>query len=190
MPGANKGGFAQDRMMGTSRGMIGAGGQGAQARRGDAALALVALACLAWGWRHRGDAALDPHAWPGYLLGLGGSLLMLLVLGFSWRKRVPHGWLSVGTWYDLHAVFGLLGAVAVLIHARFAWGSINSSFALAATGLVVLSGLTARYALGPARRSGSRAGRALVEAWHYLHVPLYIVLVIAVLVHVYMAHAY
>jgi hypothetical protein len=178
--------------MGKTAGMIGAraGREAAPSRIADGGVALLALGCLGWGWRHRGDAALDPHAWPGYLLGLGGSLLMLLVLGFSWRKRRRGGWLSVAAWYDLHALFGLFGAVAVLIHARFAWGSINSSFALGATGLVLLSGLVARYALGPARRSAHRRGSGLVEAWHYLHLPLYGVLGIAVLVHVYMAHAY
>jgi len=162
----------------------------AQSRRADASAALLALALLGWGWWHRGDAALDPHAWPGYLLGLGGSLMMALVLGFSWRKRVSGGRTSVAAWYEWHCLLGLVGAVAVLVHARFAWGSINSSFATVATGLVVLSGVVARYALGPARRSGHRWGSGLVEAWHFLHVPLYGVLVIAVIVHIYMAHAY
>ena len=156
----------------------------------DIAAVALALALLAWGWRARGDDALDPHRWPGYLLGLVGSLMMLALLGFSWRKRVPAGPGSVAAWYNAHVLLGLFGAVAVVTHARFAWGSLNSSFALAATGLVVLSGAIARYALGPARRSGARWGTVLVEAWHYLHVPLYFVLTGAVLLHVYMAHAY
>ena len=120
------------------------------------ACAVIALAALAWGWRGRADPALDPHRWPGYLLGLTGSLMMLAVLGFSWRKRLAAGRWSVGAWYNAHVLLGLFGAVLVVIHARFAWGSINSSFALAATVLVVGSGLIARYALGPARRSGNR----------------------------------
>jgi len=156
----------------------------------DLALAAIVAAVLAWGWRDRHDQALDPHAWPGYLLGLGGSLAMLLVLGFSVRKRAPAGRVSVGWWYNAHIVLGLFGAAAVVIHARFAWGSINSSFALAATLLVVASGLIARYLVAPARRSANRWCLWLVETWHYLHVPLYMVLVLAVIVHVYMAHAY
>lgn len=156
----------------------------------DGAVAALALALLGWGWCARDDDALDPHRWPGYLLGLVGSLMMLALLGFSWRKRVPTGPGSVAAWYNAHVLLGLFGAVAVVIHARFAWGSLNSSFALAATGLVVLSGLIARYALGPARRRGGRWATVLVEAWHYLHVPLYVVLTAAVLLHVYMAHAY
>ena len=85
---------------------------------------------------------------------------------------------------------GLFGAAAVVIHARFAWGSINSTFALMASLLIVASGLAARYLLGPARRSGNRWFRKLAEGWHYLHVPPSMVLVPAVIVHVYMAHPY
>lgn len=156
----------------------------------DLVVAALVIVTLGWGWATRADPALDPHGWPGYLLGLGGSLAMLAVLGFSWRKRVGAGRIAVGSWYNAHILLGLAGPLAVLVHARFAWGSINSSFALGATLLVVASGLLARYGLGPARASGNRGVIALVEAWHYLHAPLYMVLVVAVLVHVYMAHAY
>ncbi|MEI6642511.1 MAG: pyridine nucleotide-disulfide oxidoreductase [Novosphingobium sp.] len=156
----------------------------------DLAVAAAALAVLRWGWLHRADPALDPQAWPGYLMGLGGALAMLMVLGFSLRKRARTGRVPVSRWYNAHILLGLSGAVAVVIHARFAWGSINSSFALAATLLVVASGLVARYLLGPARRSGNRWLLAPAEAWHYLHVPPSLVLVPAVIVHVYMAHAY
>lgn len=156
----------------------------------DGLVGACVLALLAWGWRMRADPMLGPHAWTGYLFGLGGSLMMLALLGFSVRKRMASGRFTVGWWYHAHVLLGLFGAVAVVIHARFAWGSINSSFALAATLLVVASGLVARYALGPARRSGGRWGRLFAETWHYLHVPLYMVLVIAVILHVYMAHAY
>jgi hypothetical protein len=156
----------------------------------DIAVGVPVLAALGWGWLGRTDPALDPHGWPGYLLGLIGSLMMAAVLGFSWRKRTVSGRVAVGTWYNAHILLGLFGPVLVLIHARFAWGSINSSFALAATVLVVGSGLVARYALGPARRSGNRWAVTMAEAWHFLHLPLYVVLVLAVLLHVYMAHAY
>ena len=153
---------------------------------GDGAVAALVLGALAWGWATRRDEALDPHGCPGYLIGLAGTVMMLFAIGFSWRKRVAQGRVTVAWWYNAHVLLGLFGPVAVLVHARFAWGSINSSFALAAMGLVVASGLVARYALGPARRKGRR----WAEAWHYLHAPLCMVLVMAVIVHVYMAHAY
>ncbi len=156
----------------------------------DLAVAAAVLGVLASGWHHRANPALDPHAWPGYLMGLGGALAMLAVLGFSLRKRARAGRVPVSRWYNAHILLGLFGAAAVLIHARFAWGSINSSFALAATLLVTASGFTARYLLGPARRSSSRWFRMLIEGWHFLHVPPSMVLVPAVIVHVYMAHAY
>jgi hypothetical protein len=156
----------------------------------DFAVAALVLAVLAWGWQHRADPALAPHAWPGYLMGLGGALAMLAVLGFSLRKRARAGRVPVSGWYNAHILLGVFGAAAVVIHARFAWGSINSSFALAATLLVTASGITARYLLAPARRSSNRWFRKLVEGWHFLHVPPSMVLVPAVIVHVYMAHAY
>ena len=177
-------------MVGTSATLDDNGPRRASGAWPDLAVWAVATALLGWGWHIRADPALDPHAWPGYLLGLVGSLMMLGVLGFSWRKRLQAGRGSVGAWYDAHVLLGVFGALAVLVHSRYAWGSINSSFALAATGLVVISGLVARYALGPARRSNNRWGTALVGTWHYLHVPLYMVLVVAVILHVYMAHAY
>jgi hypothetical protein len=170
-------------MSGTA-GMI---GQEGRAGWVDFAVAIAVLALLGWGWAWRAEPALDPHRWPGWLLGLGGSLMMLGALGFSWRKRVVRGRGSVSGWYHAHILLGLFGPVAVLVHARFAWGSINSSFALAATGLVVISGLIARYALPVARRQGWAGA---VEAWHYLHLPLYAVLIVAVLLHVFWAHAY
>ncbi len=156
----------------------------------DAAIGVVALALLAWGWHGRADPALDPHGWPGYLLGLGGALMMLLVLAYSLRKRVQRGRWSVGWWYHAHVLLGLFGPVAVLVHARFGWRSINAGFALIAMLLVVGSGLIARYALPWAHRSAHAWARSLTGMWHYLHVPLFIVLGLAVLVHVFMAHAY
>ena len=156
----------------------------------DMAVAAAVLGVLASGWQHRADPALGPHAWPGYLMGLGGALAMLTVLGFSLRKRARAGRVTVSRWYNAHILLGLFGAAAAVIHARFAWGSLNSSFALAATLLVTASGITARYLLAPARRSRNRWFGKLVEGWHFLHVPPSMVLVPAVIVHVYMAHAY
>ncbi|EGD57994.1 FAD-dependent pyridine nucleotide-disulfide oxidoreductase [Novosphingobium nitrogenifigens DSM 19370] len=198
----------------------------------DGVVAMTVLVALGLGWQHRGDAVFDPRGWPGYLLGLCGSLAMLLVLCFSIRKRlgaVTRARRSVGWWYNAHILLGLAGPLAVLCHARFAWGSINSSFALGATLLVVASGVSGRYLLGAGRRLRARMAGALAvaeadlaaagegsemrlarrrrnaarraagiaaaldragEVWHYAHIPLFMVLVPAVLLHVYMAHAY
>jgi hypothetical protein len=156
----------------------------------DVGVGLAALAGLAWGWHTRADPALDPHGWTGWWLGLVAALLMAAVGGFSWRKRVAAGHGSVAWWYNVHILCGLAGVDLALIHARFAWGAINSNFATVACVLVVISGLVARYALAPARRSGNRVIMALADSWHYAHLPLFLVLVLAVLLHVYMAHAY
>jgi hypothetical protein len=187
----NRGGFAeQDIVMDGAAGTIGNGGADHATRlRGawvDRLVAALVLAGLVWGWMTRSEAALDPHGWPGYLIGIAGTLMMVSAVGLSWRKRRAQARVTVAWWYNTHVVLGLFGPVLVLVHARFAWGSINSSFALGVMGLVVASGLIARYLLGPARRNGAR----WAEAWHYCHAPLCLVLVMAVIVHVYMAHAY
>ena len=147
---------------------------------------LPAIALLGWGWATRGDAWLGPQGWPGWLAGLAGALMMLATMGHAWRKRQPGARAAVGWWYHAHVVLGLIGPVLVLIHARFAWRSINAGFALWAMIAVVLSGVIGRHALGPARRRGLWPA----DLWHYLHVPLFAVLAGAVIVHVYMAHAY
>ncbi|WP_420383111.1 hypothetical protein [Novosphingobium sp.] len=172
--------------MGSAAPVIGKGGAGIPARLVDGVVAAVVVAGLAWGWSTREQASLDPHGWPGYLIGIAGTVMMVAAAGLSWRKRRAQGRISVGAWYNAHVLLGLFGPVLVLVHARFAWGSINSSFALGAMGLVITSGLFARYGLGPARRRGLR----WAELWHYGHAPLCMVLVLAVIVHIYMAHAY
>lgn len=158
----------------------------AQAPALDALIWVPAALLLGWGWSTRGDPALGPHGWPGYLAGLFGALMMLATLGHSLRKRQMRARLSVAWWYNLHVVLGVFGPVLVLIHARFAWRSINAGFALWAMLAVVASGVIGRYLLAPARRRGA----GLADGWHYAHLPLFVVLAGAVLVHVYMAHAY
>jgi len=156
----------------------------------DALVGLITLAGLAWGWQTRADPALAPQGWPGWWIGLVAALLMAASGAFSWRKRVATARGSVAAWYNAHILCGLAGADLALTHARFAWGAINSNFASVAAVLVVISGLIARYALAPARRSSSGVLAALAEGWHYAHLPLFAVMVMAVLLHVYMAHAY
>ena len=156
----------------------------------DLVIGVAAMSLLGWGWATRYDPRYDPSGWTGYWIGLGGTLAMVAVLGFSWAKRRPSGRISVPAWYRVHLVLGVFGPVAVLVHARFGWRAINSGVALAAMLLVVGSGLVARYALGPARRSRFAPARRVAELWHYLHVPLGLVLVMAVIAHVYMVHAY
>lgn len=154
----------------------------------DIPVAAAALVLLATGWSLRAAPISDPRGWPGWWLGLAGALMMLGIAGFSVAKR-RRGARLAPVWYRAHLLLGLGGPIAVITHARFGWQSVNAGFTLVLTLLILASGLVARYVLPRARRAGGVAAR-IAAAWHYAHAPLYALLVPAVLLHVYMAHAY
>lgn len=114
-----------------------------------ASLLVGGLVCslLGYGWLHRADAWINPEHGIGYKLGILGGSMMLLLLVYPFRKRIRFlsaiG--SVGFWFRFHMLLGLLGPVAILYHARFSWGALNSAVALAAMLVVSGSGLIGRY---------------------------------------------
>lgn len=99
------------------------------------------------GWRNREDSYLIAESGDGYLLGIVGGTLMLLLLLYPLRKkaRFMRGMGAIKHWFRAHMVFGVLGPVCVLFHANFQLGSVNSNFALACMLLVAGSGLVGRY---------------------------------------------
>lgn len=107
---------------------------------------LCALA-LAWGQRLRDELYFSPKGELGYGLGVFGTACMLLLLGYSLRKRLPQlaplG--SIRGWFQFHMVLGLVGPTAVLFHCNFQVGSVNSGVALACVLLVAGSGLIGRF---------------------------------------------
>ncbi|MFC3173666.1 hypothetical protein ACFOD9_05320 [Novosphingobium bradum] len=108
---------------------------------------LVAGAIL-YGWLHRHDPWINPEHGLGYALGIVGGSLMLILLAYPVRKRVrpaSRAMGSVGFWFRLHMLLGLIGPLAILYHARFSWGALNSAFALGAMIVVSGSGLIGRY---------------------------------------------
>lgn len=151
-------------------------------------LAVLVAGALGWGWWHRDASPIDPHVGLGYALGITGGTMMLTTLGFAAAKRFGRRGEDHATrgWYRVHVVLGLLGPLAILYHARFHWGALNSSFALATMLVVTLSGLVGRFA---ATRSAGPVGRVLA-LWHFLHLPLFGLLVVAALLHVLMVHWY
>jgi len=102
---------------------------------------------LLLGWWQRDNSYLVAESGPGYALGIIGGSLMLLLLLYPLRKRIRalHGMLSMKFWFRLHMICGLLGPLAILYHANFGLGSINSAVALACMLLVAGSGLIGRY---------------------------------------------
>lgn len=94
----------------------------------------------------RDENHLSPDFGPGYALGFFGASCMLLLLGYSARKRLR----AIGSlgplrhWFGVHMLLGILGPVAILFHANFRLGSQNSTVALACMLLVAASGLVGR----------------------------------------------
>lgn len=117
--------------------------------RGVSLLVLAGVAAaVAYGWLHRHERWIDPEHGIGYVLGIVGGSLMLLLLAYPLRKRVRPSSRAVGTvgfWFRLHMLLGLLGPLAILYHARFSWGALNSAFALGAMIVVSTSGLVGRF---------------------------------------------
>jgi hypothetical protein len=105
------------------------------------------VAALWIGWSGRNDSGLTPESGLGYWLGITGSTLMLLVLVYPLRKRMP-SWRAIGTvpfWFRAHMVLGISGCVLVLWHANFTLGAINSNVALITMLVVTTSGIFGWY---------------------------------------------
>jgi hypothetical protein len=111
-------------------------------------IAVVVILCV--GWLNRDDNGLTPKSGVGYLLGIVGSLLMLLLLVYPLRKRM-RSLRVIGTvafWFRAHMTLGVFGSVLILWHANFRLGSINSNVALVTLLIVGISGVCGRYLYG------------------------------------------
>jgi len=90
---------------------------------------------------------LTPQDGLGYALGIIGGSLMILMLVYPLRKRIP-GLAVIGTvrfWFRLHMVLGIAGPIAILYHSNFSLGATNSNVALFCMLIVSGSGLVGRY---------------------------------------------
>lgn len=107
---------------------------------------VVALFLLR-GWSLRDHDLIDAEYGIGYLLGIVGGTMMLLLLLYPLRKRIV-GLSFLGPIkhiFRLHMIFGVLGPVLILFHANFQWGALNSNIALICMLTVAGSGLLGRY---------------------------------------------
>jgi len=102
---------------------------------------------LTLGWMRRGDNYLTAENGTGYMLGILGGSLMLVLLLYPLSKRIKlfTRWIPIRYWFGIHMSFGVLGPAMVLLHSNFKLGSINSSIALFSMLLVAGSGLIGRY---------------------------------------------
>jgi len=90
---------------------------------------------------------LTPQDGLGYALGIIGGSLMILMLVYPLRKRIP-GLAVIRTvrfWFRLHMVLGIAGPIAILYHSNFSLGATNSNVALFCMLIVSGSGLVGRY---------------------------------------------
>jgi len=112
-------------------------------------IAFLALAVLAGAaWMVLRLRPFEPGSAVGYNLGLAGGLMMLALLGYPVRKRVPvlRRLGSMKPWFQAHMVLGILGPVLVVFHTTFTVASVNAMVALACMVVVSSSGLIGRYA--------------------------------------------
>ena len=112
-------------------------------------LVLLALsgAALFWGWQQRGEGNLTAETGIGYVLGIVGASMMLALLLYPLRKRLP-GLRVIGSvrgWFRVHMILGLTGPVLIVLHSNYKLGSLNSSIALVSMLIVALSGLIGRF---------------------------------------------
>lgn len=99
------------------------------------------------GWLHRADGTINAEQGIGYVFGIVGGSLMLIMLLYSLRKRIRimRNLGATRHWFRMHMLFGVIGPTLILYHANFRHGSLNSTVALYCMILVAASGLVGRF---------------------------------------------
>ena len=102
---------------------------------------------LYWGWTHRERHYLTPQEGTGYLLGIVGASLMLVLTLYPARKhlRFMRHFGPTRHWFRMHMLLGIAGPIAILYHCNFSTGATNSNIALFSMIVVASSGLVGRY---------------------------------------------
>ena len=108
---------------------------------------LAVVAALVFGVYLPTSSYLTPQSGLGYALGIAGGSLMLLLLLYPVRKRMPRARYvgSTRAWFRLHMTLGILGPALILFHSNFSLGATNSNVALTCMLIVSGSGLFGRY---------------------------------------------
>ncbi|MCK4833268.1 MAG: pyridine nucleotide-disulfide oxidoreductase [Gammaproteobacteria bacterium] len=108
---------------------------------------LALITVLYFGWMQRDDNYLSAETGTGYLLGITGGSLMILLLLYPLSKRLSllTKLIPIRYWFGVHMLFGIIGPVMILFHSNFHLGSTNSNIALISMLLVAGSGLIGRY---------------------------------------------
>ena len=102
------------------------------------------------GWLVPLDRYLSPRSGVGYWLGIFGGSLMIALLIYPARKRMP-SLAPIGSprlWFKIHMAMGVIGPLCILYHSTYRLGAANSNVALFSMLIVAGSGLVGRYLYG------------------------------------------
>lgn len=147
------------------------------------------------------------HTQKGHLLGWLGLGIMLLVFGYSVKKRFGRqtGWPKA--WFWLHQLAGIIAPVLIIVHAGPHFHALVPSLALTAMLIVTLSGLTGAFVhrkaltlLNSGRKALLAQGLSEQQAedklydlaaeaasfkiWRLIHVPVAVLFMILVIAHI------
>ena len=120
-----------------------------------AVVGMLCVPAIGLGWLSRNEFDLSPSYGLGYLFGILGLSMMLVLLGYSLRKRsrvLRHAG-SIRNWFEFHLILGLLGPTLILYHSNFSLGSANATISLACVLAVSGSGVGGRFLYGGLHRS-------------------------------------
>lgn len=83
----------------------------------------------------------------GWYLGVGGSVMLLLMLAYPLRKHAGFmsRWGALKHWFRIHMIMGIVGPTLVLFHSTFHLRSTNATIALFSMLGVVISGIIGRF---------------------------------------------
>lgn len=119
-------------------------------RSPHALVGLLSAGLIALGWTSIDEFDLSPASSFGYGLGIIGLGMMVLLLAYSVRKRVPalRQLGALRNWFELHLVLGMLAPTVILYHANFQVESANAAISLGCVLVVAGSGIGGRFLYG------------------------------------------
>lgn len=95
---------------------------------------------------HEDYRALRPAGSRGLLFGIVGASMMVLMLGYTLRKRLQGltRWGALPHWLDVHIYFGVIGPLCIVLHTSF---KVQGLVAIAFWSMVcvAVSGILGRY---------------------------------------------
>ena len=102
---------------------------------------------LSYAWSQRNEGHITAETGLGYWLGIFGGLMMLALLVYPLRKRLPilRRLGEVRSWFRWHMILGVVGPALVVLHSNFKLGSLNSRVALTTMLVVAGSGFIGRF---------------------------------------------